>query len=138
MAIGPGRRDRQVSLRPVYGEWAISFVTEQTQRQPSRREALLSGARASGIPGTKRKEGDVPKRTRARALARPAGPDRPLLILDRFKEKNLHLLPRPFGWQVDVSAVPVLCHLLIGHPIRIDPDLENFATHYYHIRSPYG
>lgn len=88
--------------------------------------------------GHREEQGNIPKRTRARALARPAGLGHPLLFLDRLKEKDLHLLPHPFGRQVDVSAVPVLCHLLIGHPVRIDPDLENFATHYYHIRHPYG
>ena len=55
-AIGPGRRDRQVSLRPVLGEWAISSIAEQMWRQPLRREATPSkrGRPRSRTPGRTR------------------------------------------------------------------------------------
>ncbi len=68
--------------------------------------------------------------------ARPSGRPEILLFLERLEQKHLHLLADPLGRKVDMGAVPVLCHLFVGHPIGIDPDLENFATHYYHIRYP--
>jgi len=42
VAIGPGRGDRRVSLRPVYGGSVVPSIMEQTRGQPLRREAATS------------------------------------------------------------------------------------------------
>ena len=79
VAIGPGRRDRRVSLRPVYGICGLPGCETSVQKAVTSRDRDERG-RASK---NQKADSDVLKRARLSEGARPAGRTRSPLTLPR-------------------------------------------------------
>ena len=88
-AIGPAGGIRQVSLRPVWGEWRSPRCGQNV------REAVSAAATPSkrGVKTPNTKKGRRLKRARERGRSTSGGPGPILLFLDWLEQKNFTFLP---------------------------------------------